>query len=117
MNESVMVGSEERGIYTSSEKHPLRSTLGVPTQISELLTLTRNTVQRRVEDTVGTTLSELPTYVGTSDEGLSQMDSRQRVRTPDTMSGLPTVGTLDLRRDFRCYPTRKNILSVRAVLG
>jgi len=91
MNESVMVGSEERGIYTSSEKHPLRSTSGVPTQILGLPTLTRNTVQRRVEDTVGTTLSKLPTYVGTSDEGLTQMDSRQRVRTPDTMSGLPTL--------------------------
>jgi hypothetical protein len=110
-----MVGSEERGIYTSSEKHPLRSTSRRRSR--DFRHLTRNTVQRRVEDTVGTTLSELPTYVGTSDEGLSQMDSRQRVRTPDTMSGLPTVGTLDLRRDFRCYPTRKNILSVRAVLG
>ena len=78
-----MVGNEERGIYTSSEKHPLRSTSGVLTQIPGLPTLTRNIVQRRVEDTVGTTLSELPTYVGTSDEGLSQMDNRQRVRTPD----------------------------------
>ena len=62
----------------------------VPMQILGLPTITENTVHKESEVRVCKSVSELSANVGTSDG----QNSRRSL-------GLPTVGTPDVRRDFR----------------
>ena len=58
----------------------------------------------------------LPANVGTSDVHRQRASQKHRCRDSWLRSGLPTVGSSDLRRDFRHRKLQKIILCAREVL-
>ena len=61
-------------------------------------------------------VSELPASIGTSDVHRQRASQKHRCRDSWLKSGLPTVGSSDLRRDFRHRKLQKIILCAREVL-
>ena len=60
--------------------------------------------------------SELPANIGTSDVHRQRASQKHRCRDSWLRSGLPTVGSSDLRRDFRHQKSQKIIICAREVL-
>ena len=123
MNESVTVRSEERGIYTLSRNLTVQiyvrsSNTDLGTSDVNRKHCTQRVRSQRVQVSVGTPgkrrdfrRSEVPTNIGTFDVRSKRNSQHRRCRdsrlgsgqcwNSRRTSGLPTVGTLDERRDFR----------------
>ena len=83
MNESVMVRSEERGIYTLSRNLTVQIYVGSSDADLRTSDLNRNTVYAGSEVRTSKSMSELPTNVGTSDMCKQPTSKTPGVRTPD----------------------------------
>ena len=138
-NESITVRSEERSIYTPSENPTVQIYVGssdadLETSDDKRKHCTQRFGSQRVQVSVGTPgkrwdfrrvqstkqpslqMPGLPASVGTSDVHRQRASQKHRCRDSWLRSGLPTVGSSDLRRDFRHRKSQKIILCAREVL-